>query len=963
MNYIGEHLLPGQIGHFCVVLSFAAALLATFSYYSATKNSANVASQGWLNLGRLSFLLHGLTVFGTIGVLFYILTGKMYEYQYAWSNISDDLPMQYVFAAFWKEQQGSFLLWSFWHIVLSMVLMTRSGKWEAPVMTMIALAETLIASMIIGLYFGDFRLGASPFDLLRDTMDAPIFSQPDYLSKIKGNGLNPLLQNYWMTIHPPTLFLGFASTIVPFSYAMAGLWLREHKAWLKPALRWAYFSGAILGTGILMGGAWAYEALSFAGYWAWDPVENASLVPWLTLIAGIHTNLVAKSTGYSIRTTYGLYILTFVLILYSTYLTRSGILGDTSVHSFTEMGLGIQLILLVSVFALLGLWLWISRYREVPDVMARIQPKVETVAATGGVPEETTHQVSYEKTEESGTSREFWMFIGALVLLFSAILITGATSLPVFNKIVKIFNPDYVGAALRDPIEHHNRYQLWISVFIGLLTGIGQFTRYNERNWSRQSRKFALHISIAVALAALLTVLNSTWIDIRAWQLYALLFAAMFTVTANLDYLITMARGNIKMASSAISHVGFGILILGILSTGLGKAWISTNKFIMEDMIEGANADDVNKNVILLRDAPMPIKGFDATYLQDTIVRQTRTFSIQFNRKDTSGNNTGASFTLHPNVMYDRQFSKVVANNPSTQHYWNYDVFTLITSLPKAELDQEFAKSQEDSLHYFPYAAAVGDTIITPKHILVLESVTKTPVHPNYQAVNGDLAIGLKLKAFAKDSTKAYTAEPMIFFRPGEGGFTNPAAINLLETKIRLSEASMQAVFKAEEMLQYRSFQVKEGDSFEYNGHTILFDKIVKDVKHPSYQFEEGDIAVGAQLQTTAPDGTRAVANPVYLIRNNQPFSLKDEAPAIGLHFRFEKIDPAKGVMTIAVAENSEQKLRIPFEVAEDSPRSDYVVLEAIIFPGINLVWIGSIMMLLGLAISLWRKLSSKTTT
>ena len=958
MNYIGEHLLPGQIGHFCVVLSFVAAILATFSFFFAAQHREKASAPGWLNLGRLSFLLHGLAVFGTIGILFYILTGKMYEYQYAWSNISDDLPMQYVFAAFWKEQQGSFLLWSFWHVVLAMVLMSRSGKWEAPVMTMVALAETLIASMILGLYFGDFRLGASPFDLLRDTMAAPIFSQPDYLSKIKGNGLNPLLQNYWMTIHPPTLFLGFASTIVPFGYAMAGLWFREHKAWLKPALQWAYFSGAILGTGILMGGAWAYEALSFAGYWAWDPVENASLVPWLTLVAGIHANLVAKSTGYSIRSTYGLYILTFVLILYSTYLTRSGILGDTSVHSFTEMGLSVQLILLVSTFALLGLWFWISRYREVPDVMARIQPKGGAVATSEGDSETAVNPVSYEKTEESATSREFWMFIGALVLLFSALLITGATSLPVFNKIVKIFNPDYVGAALRDPIEHHNRYQLWISVFIGLLTGIAQFTRYNERNWNRQSRKFVLHIAVAVVVAALLTLLNSTWIDIRAWQLYALLFAAMFTVAANLDYLITVARGNIKLASSAVSHAGFGLLILGILSTGLGKAWISTNKFIMEDMIEGANADDVNKNVILLRDAPMPIKGFDATYLKDTLVRHTRTFSINFNKKDASGNKTGESFTLFPNVMYDRQFSKVVANNPSTQHYWGYDVFTLITSLPKAELDQEFAKRQEDSLHYVAYSAAVGDTIFTPKHLLVLEYVTKTPVHPNYKAENGDLAIGLKLKAFALDSTKAYTAEPMIFFRPGEGGFTNPANINLLETKIRLTEASMQEVFKAEEMLQYTTFQVKEGDVFEYNGHKILFEKIVQDVKHPAYQFEQGDIAVGAQLSITAPDGRTAVANPVYLIRNNQPFSLKDEATAVGLHFRFEKIDPAKGLMSIGVAKNPTQKLRIPFEVAENSPRSDYVVLEAIIFPGINLVWIGSILMLLGLAISLWRKLS-----
>jgi cytochrome c-type biogenesis protein CcmF len=955
MNYIGEHLLPGQLGHFCVVLSFVAAMLATVSFFLATKHRATAATSDWLKLGRFSFLLHGLATFGTIGILFYILTGKMYEYQYAWSNISDDLPVQYVFAAFWKEQQGSFLLWSFWNIVIALVLMIRGDKWEGPVMTMIALANLIISSMILGLYFGEFRLGASPFDLLRDTMDAPIFNQADYLEKIKGNGLNPLLQNYWMTIHPPTLFLGFASTIVPFSYAIAGLWLREHKEWLKPALSWAYFSGAILGTGILMGAVWAYEALSFAGYWAWDPVENASLVPWLTLVAGVHTNLVARATGYSIRSTYGFYLLTFVLILYSTYLTRSGVLGDTSVHSFTEMGLGYQLILLVVVFAVLGLWLWISRYREVPDVVAPVKQKAPLAADTAGT--ETTTEV-FKKTEESATSREFWMFIGALVLLFSAVLITGATSLPVFNKIVKIFNPEYVGAALRDPIEHHNRYQLWISVFIGILSGIAQFTRYNERNWKGQARKFAIHLSVAALVAILLTWYNSTWIDINAWQLFTLLFAAMFTVAANLDYLITIAKGNVKMASAAVSHVGFGILILGILSTGLGKSWISSNKFVMQDLIEGASADDINKNVILLRDAPMPIKGFDATYLTDTIVRQTRTFAVNFVRKGADGNPTGETFTLHPNVMYDRQFSKVVANNPSTQHYWNYDVFTLITSLPKAELDPEFAKRQEDSLKYVLYSAAIGDTVFTNKnHLLVLESITKAPVHHEYQRADGDLAIGLKFRAYAKDDPKPYNAEPMMYFRPGKGGFTNAATIGLLEMKIRLTEATMQEVFNAEEQLKYTTFDVKEGDQFDYNGYQIQFEKVVKDIKHPSYQYEEGDIAVGAALQITAPDGSKASANPVYLIRGNQPFSLKDEAPSVGLHFRFEKIDPAKGLLSIGVAKSATQAVKIPFEVAEDAPRSDYVVLEAIIFPGINLVWIGSIMMLLGLAISLWRKL------
>ena len=197
------------------------------------------------------------------------------------------------------------------------------------------------------------KVGSDPFALLRHELNAPVlFTNADYLQfpRIReGNDLNSLLQNYWMVIHPPILFLGFASTIVPFAYAIAGLMQKDH-SWTKPAIPWAAFSGAVLATGIMMGAAWAYESLSFGGYWAWDPVENASLVPWIVMIAGLHTNMVYKSSGYSLRSTYLFYIISFSLVLYSTFLTRSGILGDTSVHAFTGADMTTQLVIFVLLF-------------------------------------------------------------------------------------------------------------------------------------------------------------------------------------------------------------------------------------------------------------------------------------------------------------------------------------------------------------------------------------------------------------------------------------------------------------------------------------------------------------------------------------------------------------------------------------------------------------------------------------
>ncbi len=930
MEYQGEHLLPGQIGHLCTVLSFVAALLAAVAYYLAVQRRERPDGPGWLQLGRGAFFAHGLAVLGVVAALFWILVNKYYEYYYAWANVSDDLPFQYTFSAFWKEQQGSFLLWSFWHIALGLVLIFRAGRWEAPVLAVVSLVEVFIGSMILGLYVGDYRLGVSAFDLLRHTMDAPIFERADYLIQISGNGLNPLLQNYWMTIHPPTLFLGFASTLVPFAFAVAGLWTGEHREWLRPALPWALFSAAVLGLGILMGGAWAYEALSFGGYWAWDPVENTSLVPWITLVAGIHTHLIARNTGHSIRSTYAFYLMTFVLVLYSTYLTRSGILGDSSAHAFTEMGLGAQLIAFIAGFAALAIGLFIARGKHIP------------------APEQ----------EEAVGSREFWMFIGSLVLLFSAVLITGATSLPVWNKVVQLFYPDYVGAALKDPVAHHNRYQLWIGVFVGLLTGTAQWLRYRERQMALWRRTLLRHLLLALVGAAALTALNALWLDLFAWQYFALLFAGMFTVVANADYLVTFARRNLKQAGSALSHIGFGVLLLGILATGLNKRWISSNAFAMEGLIEGMGNEELNKNVLLLRDAPMPIRGYEATYLGDTVERQTRTFAVRFRKRDAQGRFTGEEFILHPNVMYDRQFTQVVASNPSTKHYWTHDIFTHVSSLPKAELDPDFARRQEDSIRFEGYAAAVGDTIFTQKHYVVVQDYTKSPRHPDYRPEKGDIAFGVLLRVYSLDDTVGYEAAPMLYLRPQRGAFTLPAQIGPLQMRVRLTEASLAHLIDAEERLRYRSLRLKEGGSADFEGFRLQLVRLSREIKHPHYTAEPGDIGVAAQLRVEAPNGDTATVAPVFLIRDNRTLHLKDEIAKWGLHLRFEHIDPSTATMTIGAAKAPEALRRIPLEIAENAPRSDYIVLEAIVFPGINFVWLGSLLMLVGLGLSAWNRRS-----
>src|SRR5882757_6696979 len=252
-----EHLLPGNIGKVFVILSFGAALLSAISYYFATTNT-NKLDNSWLKMGRIAFWANSISILGVGVMLFYIIYNHYFEYHYAWAYTSRSLPVYYIVSGFWNGQEGGFLLWTFWQAVLGNILIWRAKSWERPVMTVVALSQVVLGTMVLGVEILGTRIGSSPFLLLRNALEGPIFSNPDYLSFIKdGQGMNPSLQNYWMIIHPPTLFLGFASMVVPFAYAVAGLWQKRYKDWVAPAIPYALFASMILGTGVIRGAFWA----------------------------------------------------------------------------------------------------------------------------------------------------------------------------------------------------------------------------------------------------------------------------------------------------------------------------------------------------------------------------------------------------------------------------------------------------------------------------------------------------------------------------------------------------------------------------------------------------------------------------------------------------------------------------------------------------------------------------------
>ncbi|HEY0272126.1 MAG TPA: cytochrome c biogenesis protein CcsA [Chitinophaga sp.] len=744
-TFIGEHLLPGQVGHFFAILSLVASLVAMAAYYNATRATETAAQLSWQRMARWSFVVQALSVFTVFGTLYYTLYHHLFEYKYVWRNSSRNMLTAYLLSSFWSDQEGSFLLWSFWQSVLGLVLMRTAKTWERPVMTVMSFAQFCLATMLIGIYFFGHKIGSNPFALLRQTEEnqaAPIFQLKNYLDFVKdGNGLNPLLQNYWMVIHPPVLFLGFASTIVPFAFAYAGLWTRRFSEWIKPALPWALFSAMILGTGIMMGAAWAYESLTFGGYWAWDPVENASLVPWITLVAGIHTLLAYKSSGQSLRITFFFFFITYVLILYSTFLTRSGILGDTSVHAFTDLGMTQQLLWFMLAFLLPAFGLMIYHRKNIPTV----------------------------RKEESSYSREFWMFVASLVLLMAAIQITFTTSIPVWNKILngtglmKLFHMKDIAPPI-EPVFHYNKIQIWIAIVVGVLTAVIQYLKYKETPKGYTWRKIWLPTALSVVLAILIATLGH--INSSAYgtgflvAIYIMLYASVYAVVANIYYIAGVLKGNFKAAGASVAHIGFGLILLGILISSAKKEVISIDNMKILDGYFGKDTkENSRENLMLPLNMPMQMGDYHVTYVGDSVVEgDFKTYyRVRYEKADAQGNIT-ERFTLYPDAFINRKGAASLVANPSSKHYLTKDIFTYLTSLPDPD-------AYKDTARYVPHEVKTGDSIFFSQGYMVLRAIQPHPETKNYKPKAGEMAVSAQLDVYSSNNQEKYSLEPVYYIR------------------------------------------------------------------------------------------------------------------------------------------------------------------------------------------------------
>lgn len=759
----GEHLLPGQLGQFFTVLAFGSALFSAIAYFYATNNKTG--DNSWQRLGRIGFYINAISVVGIGACLYYIILNHLFEYHYAYQHSSRALPVHYIISSFWDGQEGSFWLWTFWQAVLGNILIWKAKSWEGPVMTVMAFSQAMLATMLIGIEVFGARIGSSPFILLREAVNlkasAPIFaSDPaiykNYLSYIKdGEGMNPLLQNYWMVIHPPTLFLGFGSMIIPFAYAIAGLWQKRYTEWVKPAIPYGLFAMMVLGTGIIMGAFWAYESLTFGGFWAWDPVENASLIPWLILVGAVHVLIVYKNTGHSYITGTIMTLLSFVLVLYASFLTRSGILGDTSVHSFTDAGMFWHLVTDVLLFLTAAVVLLVIRWKELP----------------------------VSKKDEDTYSREFWMFVGSVFLCLSCFHLVVVSSIPVWNAMfgTKLAPPT-------DPVKHYNIVQASFAIVVTLLTGFTQFLKYKKTN----TTQFFITTGVYIVVAAILTgaIAYLTGVYKLNFAFILIMLGGIYSILANGKILADAIKGKFKLAGSAVAHIGFGLMLVGaLISAGTSKVISenTTGEQYSEEFVKGKN--NPLENVTMYKNTPVKMGKYEVTYMGDSIAPPNHYFKVQYKVTDATGKVT-EQFTLMPNAQANQKMGLI--SSPDTRHYLFSDIYTHV-NMSNAITVGETAQAEghgaedDDSKYEAPlkYEVAVGDTLPFREGYVLLKNITPLKEIKDIPLTGKDIAAEANMQVVSNGKT--YDAKPVYLIKNGNA-FDFAYKVDDLGLKLRLTQ-------------------------------------------------------------------------------------------------------------------------------------------------------------------------------
>ena len=457
---------------------------------------------------------------------------------YIFHHSNRDLPTPYKFAALWSGQEGSLLFWSLLLATYGLVLRLRHNVDRR----LFAYASVIIAAVQV-FFLLLVNFAANPFAMMQGALPAD------------GAGLNPLLQYPEMVIHPPMLYLGYVGFTVPFAFALGALMMRyPGEKWIHITRRWTMVTWGFLTCGIFLGAHWAYSVLGWGGYWAWDPVENASLMPWLTGTAFLHSVMMQEKRGMLKVWNMWLIFATFLLCIFGTFLTRSGLVS--SVHAFAQSSIGNWFVgMLALTFAVC--------------VAAFVKNR--------------SHLQS-ENRLESLISRESSFLFNNLVLLVACFTVLWGTLFPVLSEWVQ-------GHKVTVGPPFFNRVNVPVALLLLLLTAVGPLLAWRKTSFESLKRNFSIPAAAALAVAIILIAFG-----VRPWQeqsaLYSLMticLAVLVTVTVFSEFvrggrviagktgkgllpaMANLAHRNTRRYGGYIVHFGVALVMIGLAGSAFNQ--------------------------------------------------------------------------------------------------------------------------------------------------------------------------------------------------------------------------------------------------------------------------------------------------------------------------------------------------------------------------------------------------------
>lgn len=508
----------------------ALALALILAAYSIIANVAGAlrAIPNLLASARHAVWAYCAMVTVAVAALWISLLRSDFSLEYVASYTSSSLPTFYKITALWGGQQGSLLLWT-WLLSIFTAVVAFQNRRRNPEIAPYALATLAVLAIF---FLGMLNFVTRPFDMLAAVAH-------------DGQDLNPLLQNYWMAIHPPSLYTGYVSASVPFAFATGALITgRLDDSWIRSTRRWAIFSWFFLTLGNLFGARWAYEVLGWGGYWAWDPVENAAFMPWLVMTAYLHSVMIQERKDMLKVWNLALIGMAFALTLFGTFITRSGVIS--SVHSFTQSGLGPYFLTFLIVV--------VAAYSAL--LIARL-PKLRSQAEF-----------------ESYLSREAAFLFNNLALVGIAFAVFWGTLFPVLSEAVR-------GVKITVGPPFFDKVNAPLALVLIFLMGFGPLIAWRRSSFDSLAKTFA-----APALFGLITGACALAAGLREWYMLASLSLAAFVLgTVVVEFrrgvgarrhlvkestpaaLVNLIAKNNRRYGGYIIHVGVVMAFVGIVAS------------------------------------------------------------------------------------------------------------------------------------------------------------------------------------------------------------------------------------------------------------------------------------------------------------------------------------------------------------------------------------------------------------